>query len=437
MDLIQTVLRGHILSQGIPPSPSIPLVSLPGTCRGSADAVQLDEEQLSRNSLFLGGSGTGKTNAILLLLDRLFSSMGPDDVAVVFDAKRDFFNQFYTPERGDLVLSGSPTLRDVTAIWNLFPELTAGGLDEELLIQSVNENTKALFAGRGSTQQPFFVNSARNIFSAWLLAMLRSAKANPDFWDRNCNNRTLRRYFDQADAKLYSKLAAAYPDLGGISKYLGDGRNLQALGVMGELASMVQDLFQGIFARQGDFSIRQFIRQKGGRVLYIEYDLAVGEALAPIYSLLMDQAFKEALSQERTRGNVYLVVDELKLLPHLQHLDDTVNFGRSMGVKVIASLQSLSQLYDLYGEYKGRAIVTGFASLFAFRPNDAVTRDFVREHFGQNVVLEQLLGSRSPAPERREGWAVEDWDLSALNKGDAVVGLAEAPPFLFHFDRFH
>ena len=83
-----------------------------------------------------------------------------------------------------------------------------------------------------------------------------------------------------------------------------------------------------------------------------------------------------------------------------------------------------------------RTPLSGFASLFAFRPNDAVTRDFVREHFGRNVVLEQLLGSRAPAPERREGWTVEDWDLSALNKGDAVVGLAEAPPFSFHFERF-
>lgn len=78
--------------------------------------------------------------------------------------------------------------------------------------------------------------------------MLRSAKADPAFGDRECNNRTLRRYFDQAGAKQYSELAASYPDLGGISKYLGDGKNLQALGVMGELSSMVQDLFQGLFA---------------------------------------------------------------------------------------------------------------------------------------------------------------------------------------------
>lgn len=280
MELIQTVLHGHSLAQGAPPAVDTPLVSLPGVCRGRPDAVRLDEELLSRNSLFLGASGTGKTNAILLLLDRLFSSMGPDDVAVVFDAKRDFFNRFYTPERGDLVLSGSPALRDVTASWNLFPELTAGGLDEELLIQSINENARALFAGRGSAQQPFFVNSARSIFSAWLLAMLRSAKADPDFGDRMCSNRTLRRYFDQAGARQYGELAASYPDMGGITKYLGDGKNLQALGVMGELSSMVQDLFQGVFARKGDFSIRQFIRQKGGRVLYIEYDLADGASAA-------------------------------------------------------------------------------------------------------------------------------------------------------------
>lgn len=108
MELIQTVLCGHSLAQGVPPAVDKPVVSLPGTCRGRADAIRLDEELLSRNALFLGCSGTGKTNAILLLLDRLFSTMGPEDVAVVFDAKRDFFNRFYTPERGDLVLSGSP-----------------------------------------------------------------------------------------------------------------------------------------------------------------------------------------------------------------------------------------------------------------------------------------------------------------------------------------
>ena len=45
--------------------------------------------------------------------------------------------------------------------------------------------------------------------------------------------------------------------------------------------ALVQNLFQGVFARQDTFSIRQFIRQKGGRVLYIKYDLALSEALSP------------------------------------------------------------------------------------------------------------------------------------------------------------
>lgn len=49
-------------------------------------------------------------------------------------------------------------------------------------------------------------------------------------------------------------------------------------------------------------------------------------------------------------GNVYLMCDEFKLLPNLQHIEDGVNFGRSLGVKIIAGIQSIEQLYEIYGE---------------------------------------------------------------------------------------
>ena len=58
--------------------------------------------------------------------------------------------------------------------------------------------------------------------------------------------------------------------------------------------------------------------------------------------------------------------DEFKLLPNLQHIDDGVNFGRSLGLKVFAGLQSIEQLFETYGEIKGRNLVAGFSSIFAF-----------------------------------------------------------------------
>ena len=104
----------------------------------------------------------------------------------------------------------------------------------------------------------------------------------------------------------------------------------------------------------------------GGKVLFIEYDLAIGSVLTPIYRLFFDLAIKEALGRTSSQGNVYLFCDEFKLLPNLQHINDGVNFGRSLGLKVFAGLQSIEQLFETYGEIKGRNLVAGFSSIFAF-----------------------------------------------------------------------
>ena len=107
------------------------------------------------------------------------------------------------------------------------------------------------------------------------------------------------------------------------------------------------------------------------------------------YSLLFDLALKESLGRDKSKGNVYLICDEFRPIPHLQHIDDGVNFGRSLGVKIIAGLQSINQLTEAYGEYKGKNILVGFSSVFAFHVNDSYTRDYIVCLHGKNVVWEQ------------------------------------------------
>ena len=75
--------------------------------------------------------------------------------------------------------------------------------------------------------------------------------------------------------------------------------------------------------------MRQIVRRKGGKVVFIEYDTGIGNMLTPIYKLLIDLAIKEALCRKNNEGNVYFILDEFRLLPHLEHIDNGVNFGRS------------------------------------------------------------------------------------------------------------
>ena len=106
--------------------------------------------------------------------------------------------------------------------------------------------------------------------------------------------------------------------------------------------------------------MRKLVRAKGGRIIFIEYDIGIGKTLAPIYSLLFDLAIKEALCRsEQEKGNVYFIADEFKLMPHLQHVDNAVNFGRSLGVKFLIGVQNVEQVYEAYSDNKsGRQINT-------------------------------------------------------------------------------
>ena len=193
------------------------------------------------------------------------------------------------------------------------------------------------------------------------------------------NNRALKKYLDMMNAQSIKSMLENESDLAAVLSYIGDGTGGQALGVFAELQAVVRRVFTGTFAKDGRFSVRDFVRSKNGKTLFIEYDLSRGSVLTPIYQLIFDLALKEALGRTKSDGNVYLICDEFKLLPHLNHIDDAVNFGRSLGVKVFAGLQSIEQLYENYGESRGRNIAAGFSSVFAFKANDAITREFVVE----------------------------------------------------------
>ena len=154
---------------------------------------------------------------------------------------------------------------------------------------------------------------------------------------------------------------------------------------------------------------------------------------------MFDVAIKASLGRDRTKGNVYFVTDEFRLLPNLVHIDDAVNFGRSLGVKFLMGLQNVEQIYESYGEERARSIMSGFLSLFAFRVTDYRSRDHIQRCFGKNRKKDSfsnIVATKGLSEETREGYVVEDWDMTNLSTGEAIVGLPGKEPFLFRFARF-
>lgn len=412
------------------------MVSLPGFFNGQHMSIKIDDNILSKHTLLIGGTGTGKTNSLNFYIDQLKKQMTNNDVMIIFDTKGDFEKKFY--KNGDVIIGNSQKYSQVSDKWNIYKEIVVDGWDKDAIQANISEITYSLFKeALDNTNQQFFPSAARDLFAAILEAHIRAGKNDINLKKLAFNNSALKNYLERLNPQKIIRLLSAASDLASVLSYIGDGESDQALGVIAEMQNVIRKIFIGAFAKDGRFSVREFVRKKGARTLFIEYDMSMGDTLTPIYRLLFDLALKEAMGRSKSEGNVYLICDEFKLLPNLQHIEDGVNFGRSLGVKIFAGVQSIEQLYEMYGESKGKNIAAGFSSVLAFKANDASTREFVSDLYGKNMVLEQYKTSNNTMiEEKREGKTVEDWHLNNLQIGQALVGLPFSQPFIFSFDEF-
>ncbi len=397
--------------------------------RGTRGVLRFDDELLSRHTLFLGGIGTGKTNAMMQLLAELRRRSDENDVFIVFDSKRDFLAEFFEP--GDAVISNDPDEPRPAASWNAFADVAAG--DPRAVGDDVYEIASTIFADElaASGENLFFAAGARDVFAAAFEAILRTAQAP--------SNHDLRRSLDGSTRELWD-LITAHSDLVGGARYLsGSGTTPDSIRAF--LQQGVNAAFSGSFQHAGDYSIRRFVRAKGGHALFIEYDIATGSRLTPVYRVLIDLAIKEALTLGRVRkpGSVYFVMDEFALVPHLQHMSDGINFGRSLGLKFLVGTQNVEQVLFGYGPELGRTILSGFGSLFGFRLMDDVSRTLIRDRFGANrkqLSIESTVRAQGVRQETVLGNVIEDWDLSALGLGECIALLPGDSPFRFQFQPY-
>ncbi len=423
------VFEGNELSRTVPVnnSPGARCAIRGQDASGKPANFPFSDDLLSKHLLFIGGIGMGKTNGIFQILSQLRNSMTSNDVMVVFDTKGDFYDTFY--RQGDIVISNDekatgPREKDY---WNIFEEINAGINTEEEIV----EIARALFFERSNkSSQPFFPNAARDLFSGIMLHFHRMGGVK--------NNAVLRSFLDQTPSAEIRAILQQHQDLKAMTSYISDDRSPQTQGVISELQQHLREIFIGNFRKEGTLSIRQAIRAKQGRMVFVEYDLGIGGMLTPIYQLMLDMAIKEALSRKKSDGNVWFIIDEFRLIPNLQHIDDGINFGRSMGAKFIIGVQNIEQVFHAYGEAQAHSILSGLLTTVAFRVNDAATRKFIQELLGKNrkkEVFMSSVSSRGIVEQIREANVAEDWDIANMRVGEAIINTPGYEPFLFRFDK--
>lgn len=391
--------------------------------------VVLDDELFSKHILALGSIGSGKSNLMYHIVNSVIKNITEDDLVIFFDAKGDYLKEFYRD--GDIVIGNKKSLDPKYDIsyWNIFSDILFS--DNEEINDTIREITSALFKKHiQNSQNANFLMGARDILSALIMTIIRDIGNEDKVW----NNKTLKEFINSSGRVEIGRRIDAYDDLKWAISYISE-QGATSQSYLSPLYMVMQEVLSGPFAQEGDFSIRKAVQEKSGRSIFLEYDIASANTLQPIYTLLIDLAMKEALGQKGKKGNVYFVLDEFPLIPKLDYMDNSLNFGRSLGVKVIAGIQNVGQVDNTYTPALSQSILSGFGTYFSFKLFDEKSRRIISERHGKNKIKESMLSTnleKGMSDNVVVGNVIEDWDVVRLNVGQCIVSMLNEDPFLFY-----
>lgn len=211
------------------------------------------------------------------------------------------------------------------------------------------------------------------------------------------------------------------PRLHHLSDYLGEGGTAQALGVLGELRTVLKETFQGgAFVKTGTFSVRRALKE--GKKVFLLFNYAEStEASIVFFDMILDQMIKQSLAENDQK--VWFFLDEFSLLGHLQYLQSALAYGRSNGFRLIAAVQSVQLLEKNYSESEASCMLGLFPNIFCFFTSDYKSRQLLSNRYGKNLV--SVIGYGGGKPELRERSVIQDADFYKIAlPGDCIVSLA-------------
>lgn len=330
----------------------------------------------SKHILISGSSGTGKTVAMLELLDQIRANK---QRAIVYDKMGIYLKHFYRPET-DVILN---PLDSRSPAWNVFSE---GRYPSDY-----DPIAAALMPMHHHASDPFWVNGARTIFSCLAVKLHQeNRKDNQNFLKLMLNN----------DLEGLGKVLKGTP----AETLVSEKSDKTAFSVLSVLATYVRSLLY-LPQTGDDFSIRKWVEDdKADSFLFVASRADQHETLKPLISGWLEIATNALLSLEpNPTRRIWTILDELPSLHRLPSLPSALAESRQFGGCMVLSIQSIAQLRDIYGKDGAEALSSLCNTRLFFRTPDPVTAEWVSQALGQIEVDENKEGLSYGAHESRDG----------------------------------
>jgi type IV secretory pathway TraG/TraD family ATPase VirD4 len=345
---------------------------LPAKLLGIRPTLAIPRAIESSHLLIMGDSGTGKSALIRQILNQLEDR---GETAIVYDPALEYTPQFYSPERGDVILN---PLDARSPYWSPGDELRH---DAEALTLATS-----LFPDRAN-ENPFFTEGPRRIF-AHLLTFRPTAEELASWL---CHDEELdRRVHGTPYASIIDRQAPA-----------------QRSGVLAAL-NMVADTLK-LLPRESETSARwsamSWARDRRGW-LFLTSTPETRTRLVPLTSLWLDMLVLRLMNRGQPGHRpVWFVLDELASLQRLPQLHTAVTENRKSNNPVALGFQGRSQLETRYG-HDAEAMLSQPATKIFLRTSEPHAAKWISDTIGE-VEIERMRESRSKGQYGQRSFGLE------------------------------
>ena len=349
--------------------------------------------------LIMGDSGSGKSTLIRRLLTQIAER---GETAIVYDPALEYTGQFYSPERGDIILN---PLDERMPYWPIAEEVIRPA--EALTLAT------ALFP-ETDRDNPFF-----KLATGKTIAYLLNLKPTPQellAWLSDEHELERRLKGTPLAAMIYED---AGPQRGGVLASL----------------SMVADSLQLLPAKTPSRRILTIAKWAEEVPQGWAFLTSIPEARAQtqgLISMWLDMMILRLMNQGRRRSRpVWFVLDELASLNRLPQLPTAITQNRKSGNPVVLCFQGRSQLEAIYG-HQAEVMFSQPSTKIFLKTSEPRAARWISDTLG-DVEIERLRESRThgqmPHPRESRSFQLEH-EFRPLIMKEEITGLPKGHGFL-------
>lgn len=346
--------------------------------------VPIPQDKLLRNIMMTGAMGTGKSQALLYLLDEA-RRLGIK--CVIYDKTGEFTEQFFRDGK-DILLNPF----DVRcAPWSIFKDIQQD-FDYSMLSSFFVPENK-------NSADPVWDNAARILLED-VFRIVHSFPTNQQT-AAMVQGIILRTPLDELAELLRIHGAAS---AGTINEKNERGSESVRL-TLSASPSIRYFNYLPVPVPGNEFSIREWIRRQDDSWLFLSSRVDMHEVIKPFTSLWVELALLSimTLRPDHSKVRAMFFLDELASLSKMKGLEIAATEARKFGISTFVGLQNLAQIDHIYGNDMAKVLAGNFQTKFILRVEDESTAKRYADQLGKEEILESTEGNSFGAEADRDG----------------------------------